>query len=153
MSPGVRGAGSALSCRRNASCPAGRSARRPEAEPAAVRPLYWAPSAECRQPAHASAAAAHQAAPGRPPRHTTAPRAAVPPAAADGGAPDPAPSPHEDAAAQRSGPRAPARSTLHSSPAAHATHPPHPDAREGADAGPSTPGPATGTAGPCCSSG
>lgn len=124
-----------LSCRRDASCPSGRSARRTEAEPAAVRPNHGASGAERRQPAHPAAAAPRQAAPGRPPRRAPPAGAAVCSTAAGGGAPRAAPSPGQGPAAQRPCARAPTRPAACPAAAARAAGPAHPDAREGSDAG------------------
>lgn len=138
----VSAAGPPLFSRRDASRPSGRSARRTEAEPAAVRPIHRAPGAERRQPAHATPAAPGQTGPRWPPHHAPAAGTAVPTAAADRRAAG------KGAAAQHCGPRAP-RWPASCTHAAHTAPPAHAGAWEGADAGPAAAVPAAGTLRPC----
>lgn len=135
--------------RRNASCPAGRSARRPEAEPAAVRPPLLGPGAECRQPAHALPPQLPTRLPRPASRHTTAP-AGVPRSRRWRSPQTQLPVPMKTQPPNAPSPRPRPVNPLHSSPqpTPPTLHIPMPGRRR---CRPSTPGPATGTAGPCSS--
>lgn len=107
---------------RNASLPRRRplSSRRPEAEPAAVRPLYWAPVQNAASLHTPPPQPAHQAAPAASPPHHC-PRAAVPPWPQMGEPQTQLPVPMKRSRPTLRSPR-PRPVILHSSHAAH--HPP-----------------------------